>query len=239
MASWSYDDVLPVGFLRGRDPEASNPAAATAESWEAMWQQGHENPRAEESWFPDPDQGAPEFRACPGAAVRPATVADLVAADESRERRLSRIAAVAAAPAPLLAHGSYYFSGQRASSQIWRPVWDHGAAAWLLRDGRPVYSRAAKSSAAEGGGDPDGELAYDGTEGRWVLCLCGERRCWTPRGCDAASPADVANGWEYDDGHYAAWGINPKLKFTEQVPDAESTEDEHATEDPHLRLPVS
>ena len=221
-----------MGFLRGRDPEASNPAAVTAGSWEAVWQQGHENPRAEESWVPDPDQGTPEFRACPGAAVRPATVADLVAADQSRERRLSRIAEVAAEPAPLVAHQSYYFSGQRASSQIWRPARDHGA--WLLRDGRPVYTyfRAAKSSAAEGGRDPDGELAYDGTQGRWVLCLHGERRCWTPRGCDAASPADVATGWEYDDGHYAAWGINPKLQFTEQVPDAtvapESTEGRHA-----------
>ena len=38
------------------------------------------------------------------------------------------------------------------------------------------------------------------------------RRAESALGSDAATPCDVT-GWEYDDGHYAKWGITSEISF--------------------------
>ena len=49
---------------------------------------------------------------------------------------------------------------------------------------------------------------------------------WSTHGCLAPTPCEV-DGWEYDDGHYAAWGMS-KMTFKKildvpnETPDAKS-----------------
>lgn len=206
------------GYLRSTDPDALNPAAAKRGTWEIVDLRG-EIQQFAESWILEGsgwDDYPPPFGSASEVVVRLARYADLNTAARERAARRAHIAEVASAPVPLVVRQGYLFSGVlQGPDMVWYPVRAPPGSGeqWLLHDNRPVYSLSPDSGKRR---PKHGELKYNGADGRWELCLhlTGESRCWSVRGCDAASPVDV-RGWEYDDGHYATWGLCDKIRFSE------------------------
>jgi hypothetical protein len=69
---------------------------------------------------------------------------------------------------------------------------------------------------ADKAGKPPGRYAcksirYDPKKGSWRI-EWGDGWAESALGSDAATPCEVS-GWEYDDGHYATWGLSDKIRF--------------------------
>ena len=54
-------------------------------------------------------------------------------------------------------------------------------------------------------------ISYEPEEGRWRI-EWGDGWAQSAMGSDAATPCEVS-GWEYDDGHYATWGMTSAIRF--------------------------